>query len=64
MDVASRATKADLAHVENALKADLAQVEKPIEQAIAEVKVDLFKWVIGLMITQTGLVFAMLRATR
>jgi hypothetical protein len=53
------ATKADLAIIqrEMATQGDI----KELELKIAETKTDLIKWVIGLMLAQTGLIIAAIK---
>ena len=65
LDIATLATKADLAELRAELKAEIKLEISGVRSEIAAVRVeiatlksDLLRWVIGLMVAQTGLIVA------
>lgn len=58
-DISQLATKVDLNKLESELKADLNKMEGELKAALGEQKVDILKWVFGIMLAQAGLVFAL-----
>ena len=55
------ATKEDLRHEISDVRKDLQRVEDRFDTKLANLKFDLIKWMIGLLVAQTGLLLAVLR---
>lgn len=54
-------TKGDLLTVKKELEFDISNVKKELELKIEQTKSDLIKWVAGLMIANTGLLFTLIK---
>nr|VFK13052.1 MAG: hypothetical protein BECKLPF1236A_GA0070988_100812 [Candidatus Kentron sp. LPFa]VFK25924.1 MAG: hypothetical protein BECKLPF1236C_GA0070990_1002713 [Candidatus Kentron sp. LPFa] len=59
-DAHARAIKDVLSDQKLATRADLRELELRLEARIATVKYDLLKWIVGLLIAQTALIFTVL----
>ena len=51
------ATKEDIAYI----KKDLKEMELTLRKEIAESKVEIIKWVVGLLLAQTGVIVALVK---
>ncbi len=54
-------SKADLLEVEHRLETKISDIEHRLEMRISESKIDTIKWMIGLLLAQTGLLLGGLK---
>jgi hypothetical protein len=55
------ATKSDLREVETGLRHEIGDLRKGIDVKLVNLKFELLKWMIGLLVAQTGLLLALLK---
>ncbi len=54
-------SKSDLLEVEHRLDTRITDIEHRLEAKIAESKIDVIKWIVGLLLAQTGLLLGGLK---
>jgi flagellar biosynthesis/type III secretory pathway protein FliH len=55
------ATKAEIQLLRSELKAEIQSVKSELEQKIAQTKIDLIKWLVTLLLAQTGIIAALVK---
>jgi flagellar biosynthesis/type III secretory pathway protein FliH len=53
--------KAEIQLLRSELKAEIQQVKSELEQKIAQTKIDLIKWLVTLLLAQTGIIAALVK---